>query len=117
MKRVRLIGELEFKAMYMLAIENGLAAVGKHLSRVTVDFISRKYGVSPNDTYRKPALLSESLNKTLGSMGGVLVETRIIASLYSQLGLTSPPEIILRPGHPEDFGKYILEILEMVSTD
>ena len=103
--------------MYMIAIEKGMAAVGIHLSWVAVDFISRKYGVPPNDTYRKPGLLSESLNKTLGSMGGILVETRILASLYSQLEVESPPETNLRPGHPENFEKCMNDILEMVALN
>ena len=106
--------ESEFRAMYMVALENGLASVGKHLSRVAVDFITRKYGIAPNETYRSPAFLSESLKKILGSMGAVLVETRILASLYSQMEIASPIPSV-RAGHPEDFEKSLTELVGIIT--
>ena len=65
----------------------------------------------------KPILLSDSLKRILGSMGAVLVETRILNSLYSQMEISPPPDPILRAGHPEDFETYMTEVLEMVSLD
>jgi hypothetical protein len=79
------------------------------------DYLARKYNVTPISTSENPRLLSEALEKTLG-YGAILIETRIVKSLFSQLSipLETPPRI--RMGHPEDFEKYVREIQDIAST-
>ena len=40
----------------MVALDSGLSTVGKHLSRVGVDFIARKYGVAPSERVQQAHL-------------------------------------------------------------
>jgi hypothetical protein len=67
------------------------------------------------DTCENPKLLAEALEKSLG-YGSVLVETRIVKSLHSQLAVSLVAQPIIRMGHPEDFEKYINELQATVSS-
>ena len=104
----------DFRAVYSEALTYGFQALGRQLSNVVNDYLTRKYHLSPIDTYQKPRILSEALEKSLG-FGSLIVEKRIIKSIHSQLSLRQDEQPILRMGHPEDFEKYIFELKEKVS--
>ena len=73
------------------------------------DYLSRKYDLSPVDTYTNPKLLAEALEKSLG-YGSVLVEIRIVKSLCANLSIPFDDRLKIRMGHPEDFEEYVSEI-------
>lgn len=106
------VDEERFRNIYADALNYGFAAMGKHISRIVTDYLSRKYELTLPDTFANPRLLSEALEKSLG-YGAVLVETRIVKSLRSNLGpvegVDSSQVVTIRRGHPEDFEKYLKE--------
>jgi hypothetical protein len=103
----------EFRVMYSEALTYGFSALGKQLANVVRDYLARKYNLTPIETYRNPKLIYEALEKSLG-FGSIIVETRIIKSLYSQLSLSLEGELRIRMGHPEDFERYVFEIQEKI---
>lgn len=97
----------DYRMIYRAAIEFGFQALGNQVSKVVANYISRKYGLTLAETFSKPDSLSEALEGTLGS-GGLLIERRIVKSIYAQL--SSPfidSDIRLSTG--KDFGRYIAE--------
>jgi hypothetical protein len=108
----------EFRRIYSEALNYGFAALGKHIARIVNDYLARKYGQTPIDTYTNPKFLSEALEKSLG-YGSVLVEIRIVKSLRSSLSPqmeNNSPLPSIRMGHPEDFEKYVYECLQIVQS-
>jgi hypothetical protein len=97
----------DYRVIYQKAVTFGFQALGSQISRVVANYLSRKYGISIPDTFSKPDSLSEALEGTLGA-GGLLIERRIVKSLYLQL--SSPlndSDIRLRTR--QDFEKYVME--------
>ena len=72
--------------MYSEALTYGFLALGRQLANVVSDYLARKYDLTPVETYKNPKLIYEALEKSLG-YGSIIIETRIIKSLYSQLSL------------------------------
>jgi hypothetical protein len=105
----REIAPKAFRQIYAEALAYGFATLGKHLSNVVTDYLSRKYRINPVDTYENPKALSQALEKTLG-YGSVMVESRIVKSLYSQLSLPQEGIPRIRMSHPEDFERYIVQL-------
>ncbi|MGI0091485.1 MAG: hypothetical protein ACREBS_07235, partial [Nitrososphaerales archaeon] len=98
---------------YAGALNYGFAALGRYIGNVVTDYLATKYDMTPIDTYKDPKLLFEALEKTLG-YGSVIVETRIIRSLRSQVSMPLGNDPQIRMGHPEDFEKRIYEIQTQV---
>lgn len=98
----------------MLALQYGFAALGKQIGNIVSDYLSRKYSITPNETYNNPKLLHEALEKSLG-YGSALVETRIVKSLYSSLP-TQSDQPRIRVGHPDDFEKSLYHFLNLLET-
>lgn len=111
-----LIGDSEeFRHFYADALNYGFDVLGKQLARIVGDYIARKYGLTPVETYTNPRLLTEALEKSLG-YGGVLVETRIAKFLSS--GVSGDPDsfpVKIRMGHPEDYEKCVYEFFHRLS--
>ncbi len=103
-------GESEIKAYsnlvsdYSEAINYGFKALGDQVSRVIINFISKKYNLRVEETFSKPELLSEAMERTLGA-GALLIEKRIIRYLYNQPSSLSDSQIEIRTG--QDFSRYI----------
>ncbi len=95
--------------MYSEALTYGFLALGRQLANVVSDYLARKYDLTPVETYKNPKLIYEALEKSLG-YGSIIIETRIIKSLYSQLSLPMEGQPRIRMGHPEDFEKYVFEL-------
>jgi hypothetical protein len=73
---------------------------------VVANYLSRKYGMTIAETFLKPGSLAEALEGTLGA-GGLLIERRIVKSIYFQL--SSPlndSDIQLRTR--QDFERYVI---------
>lgn len=98
----------------MEALQYGFAALGKQIGNIVSDYLSRKYNITPGQTFSSPKLLHEALEKSLGS-GSALVETRIVKSLYSNLPNQSERRI--RVGHPEDFEKSVNGFLNLLEAN
>ncbi len=96
----------DFRQVYAEALNYGFSALGRHIGNVVANYLARQYRIAPGDTYSDPKLLFEALEKSLG-YGSIVVETRIIKSLYSQLSVPLSTQPVIRMGHPEDFEKYV----------
>lgn len=105
----------EFRQVYAEALNYGFAALGRHIGNVVANYLARKYNVTPVETYRDPKLLFEALEKSLG-YGAIVVETRIVKSLHSQLSVPLIGQPVIRMGHPEDFEKYVYELQTRVKN-
>ena len=101
---------VSFELSYAEAVRYGLSALGMQISNVVSDYLSKKYNVTLKDTYKNPKLLTEALEKSL-AYGAVIVETRIIRYLSSQLSAPLDNQPSIRIGHPEDFERYIYELV------
>ncbi len=103
-----------FRSAYSKAINHGFQALGNQISNVIINYIRRKYDLKVEETYSKPELMCEALERTLGS-GALLIEKRIIKHLYSQLSLPFAESAIqIRNG--QDFAAYIRDILKELKT-
>ncbi|MHB8568243.1 MAG: hypothetical protein ACYC7D_07315 [Nitrososphaerales archaeon] len=103
-----------FREVYASALSFAFEALGRQISKVVIDYISRKFRTSAFDTSGQPRFLCEALEKSLG-YGAILIETRIVNSIYSQLSIPLQSEPEIRMGHPEDFEKYIFAAKEKIS--
>jgi hypothetical protein len=102
------IGEKEpygYKAIYQKAITFGFLVLGSQVSSVVANYLSRKYEMTLGDTFSNPASLCEALEGTLGA-GGLLIERRIVKSIYLQL--SSPlTDSDIRISARMDFERYV----------
>lgn len=97
----------EYRTVYENATTFGFQALGSQISKVVANYLSRKYGLAIADTYSNPGSLAEALEGTLGS-GGLLIERRIVKSIYVQL--SSPlDESGIRLRTRQDFEKYVID--------
>jgi len=97
----------DYKTIYQRATTFGFQALGNQISKVVANYLSRKYGTAIADTFSKPGLLAEALEGTLGA-GGLLIERRIVKSIYLQL--SSPlVESDIRLRTRQDFERYVIE--------
>jgi hypothetical protein len=105
-----IVGEGEvsdYKTIYRKAAAFGFQALGSQISSVVANYLSRKYGMTIADTFSKPDSLGEALEGTLGA-GGLLIERRIVKSIYLQLSSPlSDSDIRLRTR--QDFERYVME--------
>jgi hypothetical protein len=96
-----------YRVIYENAVMFGFQALGNQISKVVANYLARKYGMTIADTFSKPGSLAEALEGTLGA-GGLLIERRIVKSIYLQL--SSPlgeSDIHLRTR--QDFERYVIE--------
>jgi hypothetical protein len=101
----------DYKVVYRKAVEFSFQALGGQVSKVVANYISRKYEMTIEETYSSPESLAEALEGTLGA-GALLIERRIVKSIYAQLSLPlSDPSIRLKTR--QDFGRYIAESREL----
>jgi hypothetical protein len=97
----------DYKTIYQKAITFGFQALGTQISRVVANYLSRKYGLTLEGTFSNPSSLSDALEGTLGT-GGLLIERRIVKSIYLQL--SSPfDDSNIRLRTRQDFERYVVE--------
>jgi hypothetical protein len=100
-------GRSDYRTIYENATKFGFQALGNQISKVVANYLSRKYGLAIAETFSKPGSLAEALEGTLGS-GGLLIERRIVKSLYIQL--SSPlNESDMKLATRHDFERYVVE--------
>jgi hypothetical protein len=113
-------GESETKADsnlisdYSEAVNYGFKALGNQVSGVIINFISKKYNLRVAETFSKPELLCEAMERTLGA-GALLIEKRIIRYLYDQHSSFTDSQIEIRNG--QDFSRYIRDAPKRLGTD
>jgi hypothetical protein len=98
-------GTYDYKTIYQKAIAFGFLVLGSQVSSVVANYLSRKYEMTLGDTFSNPASLGEALEGTLGA-GGLLIERRIVKSIYVQL--SSPvSDSDIRISARTDFERYV----------
>jgi hypothetical protein len=98
-------GISDYKSIYLKATTFGFQVLGREISRVVVNYLSRKYAMTIEDTFSNPDSLGEALEGTLGA-GGLLIERRIVKSIYLQL--SSPlKDSDIRLSTRQDFERYV----------
>lgn len=97
----------DYRTIYQNATTFAFQALGNQISRVVANYVSRKYAMTIADTFSNPGSLAEALEGTLGA-GGLLIERRIVKSIYLQL--SSPlNESDIRLRTSQDFERYVVE--------
>ncbi|MHB2036623.1 MAG: hypothetical protein ACYCPW_07785 [Nitrososphaerales archaeon] len=89
---------------YSEAVNYGFEALGDQVSGVIINFISKKYNLRAAETFSKPELLCEAMERTLGA-GALLIEKRIIRRLYDRR--SSSTHLQIEVNNRQDFSRYI----------
>ena len=92
---------------YSEAVDYGFKALGNQVSGVIINFISKKYNLRVAETFSKPELLCEAMERTLGA-GALLIEKRIIKHLYGQR--SSSNDLQIEVNNRQDFSRYIRDV-------
>jgi hypothetical protein len=100
-------GTADYEGVYQNAVTFGFQVLGSQVSNVVANYLSRKYGMKLEETFSKPASLGEALESTLGA-GGILIERRIVKSIYRQLS-GSLKDSDIRLSTTLDFERYVKE--------
>jgi hypothetical protein len=96
-----------FRSLYAESIQYGFRALGGEVSRVLMDYLSRKYSIAIERTSHQPELLDEALVAALGA-GSVLIESRVIRYMNQRLAVPfSESQIRIRSG--QDFVRLVFE--------
>jgi len=100
---------LSFETAYSIAVNRGFAVFGGMVAKIVTDYVDRKYEMQAAETYEKPELLSEALEKTLG-LGAVMIEKHIVRDLRAQLSGPNHNMSSVEIGDSRDFSYLVREL-------
>lgn len=103
-----------FRTAYSHAVQYGFQALGDQVSRVIINYIQRKYNLRVDETFSRPELLCEAMERTLGS-GALLIEKRMIKYLWTELHLPFA-ESAIQIRNSQDFASWIRDMPKGLDT-
>ena len=98
-----------FEGVYSNAVNRGFGIFGETVAKIVTDYVNRKYGMKAAETFEKPELLSEALEKTLG-LGAVMIEKHIVRDLRAQLSVPNDGMSSVEINDSQDFSFLVHEV-------
>jgi len=78
--------EKEFEKLFIEAVDEGLETLGESGKHMIFFHLDKSYSVKRHDILKKPEAFARGLEKIFGA-GASVLESLIVKSLYSKLGL------------------------------